>query len=223
MVNMTGMTKPRGRPRDPGLDRAILRSARAVIAERGFTGATMEEIARKAGVGKDTLYRRWSSKEQLAVDLIDTMAREAVRPAAVDPDPRLNLLVYLKDIVRLNVDSEFGALIAGMVGEAARSEDLAGSFRAFWQHRRSVASTLVRDVVGHSIVGDEFELVLDRVLAPIYYRLLLTREPITDEFLWDLITRIPWTTGPTQNAWGSGSSTTYDTTDPVDVRVDGAL
>jgi AcrR family transcriptional regulator len=220
---MGDMTRPRGRPRDPGLDRVILLSARAVIAERGFTGATMEEIAKQAGVGKDTLYRRWSSKEQLAVDLIDTMAREAVKPAAVDPDPRLNLLVYVKDIVRLNVDSGFGALIAGMVGEAARNDDLAESFRAFWQRRRSVAATLVRDIVGPSVGGDEFELVLDRVLAPIYYRLLLTREPITEEFLWDLITRIPWTTGPTQNAWDSGASTAIDTLEPVDIRADGAL
>lgn len=190
------------------------------MAKRGFTGASMDEIARAAKVGKDTLYRRWASKEALAIDLVDVLAREAVRPAPVDPDPRLNLLVYLKDIVRLNRDSDFGALIAGLVGEAARNPDVAGCFEAFWRRRRAVAATLVRDVVGATVGEDELELLLDRLLAPIYYRLLLTREPITDELLWGLVTEIPWTTGPAHDAWGPAD--TQPEPEPVDALVGGA-
>lgn len=187
------MTRRRGRPRDPSRDRAILRAARTVIADRGFSGASMEEIANSAGVGKDTLYRRWPSKEQLATELVDTLAREAVRPAPLDPDPRLNLFLYLKDIVRLNAHSDFGALVAGIVGEAARNPAMADSFRAFWQRRRAVAATLVSDVVGPAVGDGDLELLLDGLLAPVYYRLLLTGEPITDEYLWDLVAGIPWT------------------------------
>lgn len=163
----------------------------------------MEEIARTAGVGKDTLYRRWPSKEPLAIEVVDALAREAVRPAPVDPDPRLNLLLYLKDVVRLNERSDFGALIAGLASEAARNPELATRFTAFWQRRRAIAAELVRDVVGPQVGSDELERLLDRVLAPIYYRLLITRAPITDEFLWGLVTEIPPTTEPTRNAWNS--------------------
>lgn len=164
------------------------------MAEKGLTGATMDEIAKRAGVGKDSLYRRWSSKGSLAVDLIDTMASEAVRPGPVDPDPRLNLLLYLKDIVRLNQTTEFGPLVASVVGSAARDDDMAASFRSFWQQRRTVAASLVRDVVGPDLSDDDMELMLDALLGPVYYRLLVTGAELSDEYLWDLIGRLPFAT-----------------------------
>lgn len=185
----------RGRPRDPSRDRALLQAAREVIAERGVTGASMEDIARTAGTGKDTLYRRWSSKEALAVAVIDTVAAESVRPAAVDPDPRVNLMLFLKDIVRLNRTTDFGRLVAGVVGASSRDPSVASSFQAFWARRREIAAGLVRDVVGGEIRDDELATALDHLLGPIYYRLLLTGEEITDAYLWDLVDQLRWTTG----------------------------
>ncbi|MCB0965576.1 MAG: TetR/AcrR family transcriptional regulator [Ilumatobacter sp.] len=156
-----------------------------------MTGATMEEIARRAGVGKDTLYRRWSSKELLAVDLVATLARDAVRPAPLELDPSFNLFVYLKDVVRLCRATDFGPLVAGLVGASARNDGLARSFQDFWQHRRRLAAPLVRDV-RHDLDDGRIEVVLDRLFGPIYYRLLLTGGDIDDQYLWDLATAVPW-------------------------------
>lgn len=186
------VTTRRGRPRDPSRDRAILAAARTVIAQCGYTGATMEAIAKTAGVGKDTLYRRWSSKEDLVIDLVDSLASEAVQPVPLDPDPRFNLFVFVKDIVRLNQRTDFGPLVAGMVGEAARNPELAERFSAFWARRRAVAASLVDDVLGGEASEADIEELLDGLLGPIYYRLLLTREDVSDEFLWDLVAAIPW-------------------------------
>ena len=194
-VSATASEPRRGRPRDPSRDRALLQSARQVIAERGVAGATMDDIARRAGCGKDTLYRRWSSKEQLTVDLIDLLAGEAVRPAPIDPDPRVNLLMYLKDIVRLNQRTEFGAIVASVVGASALDADLAEGFRAFWARRREIAASLVREVVDDRTDDAEMAVLLDRLLGPIYYRLLLTGDEISDEYLWDLVDQIPRTVG----------------------------
>ncbi|NND02698.1 MAG: TetR/AcrR family transcriptional regulator [Acidimicrobiia bacterium] len=186
------MKRGRGRPRDPNRDRAILSAARAAIAQHGYTGATMDAIAKSAGVGKDTLYRRWTSKEQLALDVVQTMARDSVRPAAIDPDPRINLFLFLKDIVRLNQNTHFGPLVAGLVGEAARNDLLAKRFAEFWERRRVIAAQLIRDVAGSDVSDAEIETYLDGLLGPIYYRLLLTRAELTDDYLWSLIVEIPW-------------------------------
>ena len=59
---------PRGRPRSEQADRAIMAAALELLAERGLAGMSIEEVAARAGVGKATIYRRWSSKGALALD-----------------------------------------------------------------------------------------------------------------------------------------------------------
>ena len=182
----------RGRPRDPRCGRAILVAARALLAERGFTGTSMEAIAQSAGVGKDTLYRRWDSKEQLVQHLLTMIADEGIPQRPPDGDPRIGLFLLLQDVVRLNTESDFGAIVAGVVGESARNPELASGFHAFWADRRRSASSYVRDIVGADAPAHEIERIVDQVVGPIYYRLLLSGRPITDEYLWNLVLTIPW-------------------------------
>jgi AcrR family transcriptional regulator len=192
VVNETTTKQPRrGRPRDPAVDRAILESARSVLASKGFTGTSMEEIARTAGVGKDTLYRRWKSKEELVQHLLSVLAAESV-PVPAEDDPRYALFVFLQDIVHLNQQSDFGGIVAGIVGESARNPELAAAFRQFWSERRSVAAQIVTRIVDPVTSDQEIEWILDQILAPIYYRLLLTGGPLDDESLWDLIVAVSW-------------------------------
>lgn len=180
----------RGRPRDPAVTPAILAAARVVLARNGFTGASMDEIARTAGVGKDTLYRRWDSKESLVRTLLSVMADEYV-PVPADDDPGYALFCFLQDIVRVNTQSEFGAIVAGVVGESTRNPTLASAFHDFWLERRRVAGVLVRQIVGPDPGNAEVQRLLDHVLGPIYYRLLLTGTEVTDEYLWDLVVSLP--------------------------------
>ena len=57
----------RGRPRDPETDKRITAAAAELMLLRGFDKMTVDDVAAKAGVGKATVYRRWPSKEDLAV------------------------------------------------------------------------------------------------------------------------------------------------------------
>jgi len=61
-----------GRPRDPEVDRRIARAALDLFGDAGWAGFAMEQVARRAGVGKASLYLRWSSKEELLTDAIAT-------------------------------------------------------------------------------------------------------------------------------------------------------
>src|SRR5262249_5011364 len=60
-VRATERKRKRGRPRDRGIDERIIHAATAVYAERGWTGFNFDVIARRAGVSKDAIYRRYES------------------------------------------------------------------------------------------------------------------------------------------------------------------
>jgi len=67
---VTAAPMPPGRPRDPDLDRRIAEAALDVFADAGWSGFAMETVARRAGVGKASLYLRWSDKEALLTDAV---------------------------------------------------------------------------------------------------------------------------------------------------------
>jgi AcrR family transcriptional regulator len=151
----------------------------------------MDKIARGAGIGKDTLYRRYRSKEDLVLGLLSDLAEENVSMPTLD-DPRYALFVYLQDIVRVNTQTDLGAIIAGIVGESARNRRLAKGFHRFWSERRSILTSLVRQIAPETATDPQVELMLDHIVGPIYYRLLLTGATVDDEYLWDLVMTIPW-------------------------------
>jgi AcrR family transcriptional regulator len=69
---MSSTAAAAGRPRDPEVDRRITRAALDVFGDAGWAGFAMESVARRAGVGKASLYLRWSSKEALLSDALTT-------------------------------------------------------------------------------------------------------------------------------------------------------
>ena len=64
-----------GRPRDPHLDEALLTAAREVFLARGFQHASLAEVARHAGVGTPAIYRRWRTKADMAIDVVEQHLR----------------------------------------------------------------------------------------------------------------------------------------------------
>ena len=70
-----------GRPRDPEADRAILEATIEILGEEGYEGLSIEGVAARAGVGKTTIYRRWTSKAELVVAAIQRYKSPA------DPSP----------------------------------------------------------------------------------------------------------------------------------------
>jgi AcrR family transcriptional regulator len=70
-----GAKRPPGRPRDAAIDAAILRAVSEQLVEHGLRGLSMERVAAVAGVGKATIYRRWSSKEEMVADALAVTLR----------------------------------------------------------------------------------------------------------------------------------------------------
>src|SRR5450759_2490151 len=69
-----------GRPRDPRLDDALLEAGLAVFLESGYSAASLTKIARRAGVGTPAIYRRWPTKADLAMAIVEHVAEPEPMP-----------------------------------------------------------------------------------------------------------------------------------------------
>ena len=87
--------QPPGRPRDPQKDEDAITAARELLAEVGYQGTTIAAIARRAGIGAPTIYRRWRSREGLIEDAAFGHARPAPLPAPTG-DLRADLHAWVK-------------------------------------------------------------------------------------------------------------------------------
>ena len=83
--------RQRGRPRDPSRDEAIIAASIDVLVRDGYDRLSMEGVAAAAGVGKATVYRRWSNKAELVIDAMASLkpAIDTIDTGTLDGDIEL--------------------------------------------------------------------------------------------------------------------------------------
>src|ERR1700677_1973948 len=180
-----GTGAPRGRPRSQEADRAILTATAELLADRGLSAMSIEEVAARAGVGKTTIYRRWPSKGLLALDAFVTSFREA-QPPNDTGTLRGDLLAALHAWVRAVTQTPMGSMLTSLIAEAQHDPEL----RAAWrdreieplrtQHRIMLDRAIGRGEIPGSVDKD---VVLDLFFGAAEHRLLLGHLPMTDAFI----------------------------------------
>ncbi|MFD9686311.1 TetR/AcrR family transcriptional regulator [Kitasatospora sp. NPDC059088] len=168
-------TARRGRPRDAARDRALLDATLAVLAESGYGGLTTAAVAARAGVSTATLYRRWSSKEDLviaAAALHGESSYEQPDTGGLEGDLR----VVLRDKAA-SMTGEPGRLIRALIGEAAHNTALAQALvTAFLQPVYGRVAEVVRRAVERGEIPplDGVDLLGEVVVGPVMTHFLLT-------------------------------------------------
>ncbi|MGW0481454.1 TetR/AcrR family transcriptional regulator [Nonomuraea sp. NPDC003214] len=131
------------------------------LAETGYARMSMEAVARRAGVGKAALYRRWASKEVMVQQIVDGMTWNAV-PVPDTGSLRADIEDYVTHAAALRQDVRTMRIIADLGAEAARNPQLARSFyTALREPRRAAGATMLR----HAVERGELPADLDTDLA----------------------------------------------------------
>ncbi|MFC8449889.1 TetR/AcrR family transcriptional regulator [Kitasatospora sp. NPDC057223] len=172
---------------------AVLNAADDLLVERGFDGLTIEGIAARAGVAKQTIYRWWKSKVDILYDNLVLDAEDAL--AWPEPAPGASYTVaelrgYLHRFALFLGTAPAGRVLQALLGHAQldrRTFDLLhtgflGELTARDTERvRQCLAGLVPGAGGQDGAGAgaaEASALLDALLAPLYYRALLARGPI---------------------------------------------
>lgn len=181
-----------GRPRSETSRQAILSAAHELLEEHGYRAVKVDDVAAKAGVGKQTIYRWWGGKAAVLLDAwSQETARRIVEPdtGRVDDDLRLFLVRLISSLHRP------GALptVKGLIAEAQTDPAFAPLLReAFMEGRREVVRRLLRRGVERKELPEtlDIELAVDLVYGPVWYRLLLGHAALNVDFAEALAERV---------------------------------
>jgi AcrR family transcriptional regulator len=179
-TDRVGRQRPGGRAARVRTD--VLRAATDILGEVGYDGLSMEAVAERAGVHKTTVYRRWPTKAELVLDTATEQSAEAV--PIPDTGTFLGDLQAFARSVAANMTSGSGARRStSIVIAAASSDHLTESMHQFWAHRFALASVIVERAVERGDVPADTDpsLIIEALIGPLWVRLLLTGEPVTDD------------------------------------------
>jgi AcrR family transcriptional regulator len=168
---------PKGRAphrRDDNARLAVLHAADDLLVERGFGGVTIEGIAARAGVAKQTIYRWWSSKVDILLDtLIEDAGRQLVIPASGPVVESMRR--YLRNLARFLTKDPAGQVLLALIGEAQHDAAMAATFRARYldPRRDQERALLQRGIEAGELPTDlDIDAALDALIGPLVFRAL---------------------------------------------------
>jgi AcrR family transcriptional regulator len=164
---------------------AILNAADDLLVEQGFAALTIEGIAARAGVAKQTIYRWWPSKVELLMDNFLDDAEEGLKA----PDTGSiagDLRAHLRRLATFLEDEPAGRVLRALIGQAQHDPGMASEFRdRYLAPRREHDRVILARAIERGELRPQLDLdaTLDLLHGPLYYRALVTGEPIDRAFI----------------------------------------
>ena len=152
------------------------------LAQCGYGRLSIEAVARRAAVGKPAIYRRWRSKQDMAVALISEVAwahLDMPDTGSLEGD----VIAFLRAEYAVLTDPLAKAIIPDLLSEANRNPALeAALLLAVRDPRRTRAAAIIRRAIDRGEVADTLnpDLALDVLAGPLCWRLAVVHQPLGD-------------------------------------------
>ena len=159
-----------------------------LLKEKSARDLTMEAIARRANVGKPTLYKWWPSKAALIMAMFhERLVRHQEAPAAATAEEVIR--AKMQRLIR-DLNGLFGKVVADLIAEGQSDPAILHDY--YERHVRERRTAAVADIERGKAAGEfspdtDPEVLIDAIFAPVYYRLLLRFAPLTEKYGNDVI------------------------------------
>jgi AcrR family transcriptional regulator len=167
----------RGRPRDPSRDEAIVDAAIDALVREGYDRLSMEGVATAAGVGKATVYRRWSSKAELVIDAMATLkpSIDTIDTGSLDGDIELMIAVSCSPH-----SQRLFQVMVSICSALPREPELLEAFRTrFTEPRIARITAMLERAKDRGELGPDVDIAMAASLLPslMLQRALTTGQP----------------------------------------------
>jgi AcrR family transcriptional regulator len=171
-----------GRPRDPGVEKAVSDAVVKVLAECGMAGFTVDKVAAAAGVGKATVYRRWPSREDLIQEIWQHVNDDFPRPDT--GDLRKDLLIFVGTLATFMADPERRLAVSHLAAAAKLDPELGRRFSVFKQQRFDAVREMVRQAKKRREVraGLDEDVVIEMIVAGVFFRIMVSGGAIDQRY-----------------------------------------
>jgi AcrR family transcriptional regulator len=147
----------RGRPRDPETDERITNAAAELLLQRGFDRTTVDDVAARAGVGKATVYRRWPSKEDLAVAAMETLYNVEM-PEPDTGDIRRDLTESYRSVLAFVNTRDGAAFLRTSIAESVRDDRIAALHRESTERREDASRVTLERAIKRGQVRADIDI-----------------------------------------------------------------
>lgn len=182
------MDGKRGRPRNLEAQNSILSTSYDLLLENGFQAVTVDKIAECAQVSKATIYKWWPNKAAVIMDGFLYAASERL-PVPDTGSAYDDILIHATNLTKFLTSRE-GTIIKQLLGEGQFDSGLADAYRdRYFRPRRLEAGSLLEKGVerGELKKNIDIDICIDLIYGPIFYRLLVTGEPLDESYVQQLI------------------------------------
>ncbi|MEU4398964.1 TetR/AcrR family transcriptional regulator [Micromonospora orduensis] len=168
---------------------AIRRALMQELAAVGYGRLSIEAVARRAGVSKTAIYRRWNSKLDLVLEIVAAAAHGKL-PALDTGTLRGDLTLLFHAVAHALRHPLASQIIPDLLAEAARNPSIDATLREVLHARQQdIGGRLVSRAVqrGELPADTDPDAAIDLIVGPLYWRLAIARLPLTDSYLERLV------------------------------------
>ena len=168
----------------------VLAATAELLFEKGFAGASVDEIARRSGVAKTTIYRHWPTRVDLLRDACSTIGTPQDLPdtGTIEGD----VTALMTNLAHLLRTAKWTSVLPSIIDAAERDPDIADMYGRL-QHGYSepLGEVILRAMNRGELPEDtDAAMLIAALTGPLFYRRWFSRDPLTDAFVEQIVRRV---------------------------------
>lgn len=171
------------RPRSVEARGKVLSAAIDLMAARGVSSLTIDEVAARSGVAKTTIYRHWPERTSLIVDAVNAQLEHVGTPDT--GSLRSDLMTFFTGMMRTDLSGHVGNIIPCLIEAAGRDEDMANLLDRIGSARRRVIEMLLERAIERGEIERPADLdpLVGVIVGPIIYQKMIRRLPLDERYV----------------------------------------
>lgn len=182
----TGQPATIDRRNDPRSQRsrsAVLSTSATLLASSGLGGFSVDEVSRRSGVAKTTIYRHWPTRDDLILEACTELDERYEVPDTGGLYDDLS--TFLTDLANMVHEAAWGAVLPSIIDAAERSAEFASLHAGIQRGHASLVHQIIQRAIhrGQLPAQTNVEILTSTIFGPVFYRRWFSREPLDPEFV----------------------------------------